>query len=447
MAQAGKFEKIPKVDLTYVPDRVHVDDSRISLKIKEALKKRGLVNAESNRIHFCGLVLVDSTLTVFLPRNYIGSQEPKERIAYYLLRAIAKFYQTRDTGIVAEDDGEGVTGGQSLSIALVLLEDYMRHGLYVCRKRKLTRNDGKVSWLRTATRSTAFPSGSGPVYLDLCTTRTVYSSDGMTARIHASVIRELLSSFGMLVLGKCELSARELEIAPLPAGTSEAWLTHLRKELQFSYFDRDIFLIRSLISYLEGKKGTVTGQLLIGVNKFQGLWEAMLNECLVGNLRVNDQLPVPAYVNAFGVIELVARKGQRTDTVLRSGDKQHIAIIDAKYYAAVSPQNAPGWPDLVKQFFYQQFIQRLYPTVHISNHFIFPGNTEKNLATVFVAERSSKTNSVADFVAGYGPINCHYQDPLELLRLYASGEKLKKLTEDIFAVGAAAIGCQDNSCT
>ena len=430
---------MPQVDILYLSDRMHIDDAIIPPEITDALKHQGFVNPESRKIHFCGLVRVDRTLTVFLPRNNAHSVEPAGRVAYYLLRALAKFYRTRDTGIHADGQDELVTGGASLSTSVALLEDYMCNGLYVRRTRIRTTNDGKVSWPRTAARSSAYPSASGPIYLELCTSRTLYKADCMTARIHAAVMRELLASLGMLWLGKSYPSDQQLVGTPPPAGSHVVWITHLQKELQVSYSERDIFLIRSLKAYLENKKGTEQGQLLIGVHKFHGLWEAMLDECLVGKLRVNDRLPVPAYLNDKGKIELVAGKGQRTDTVLRSSDKHHIAIIDAKYYEAGSPKSAPGWPDLVKQFFYQQVVRNLYPDEHISNHFVFPGNAEKNLKAAFVAERDSKPTSPADCLAGYGPINCHYQDPLELLRLYATGDKLIKLTKEIFASGAAVL--------
>lgn len=425
------------IDILYLSDRMAVNDPSIPADMTEVLKQQGLVNSDSRKIHFCGLLRAGSKLAVFLPRNHAGSGEPVGRAAHYLLRALAKFYRTRDTGIRATDHGAVVTGGESLSIAVALLEDYMSNGLYVRRTRIRTTNNGKANWPRTVARSTAYPGASGPVYLDLSTTRTQYSADCTTARIHAAVMRELMASIGVLWMGKSSPVDRHLAGMAAPSGAPAAWITHLRKELQLSYSERDLFLIRSLIGYLEKRKGTTSGQLLIGVHKFHGLWEAMLDECLIGKLPVNSQLPVPAYLTGNGKVELVTSKGQRTDTVLQSKDKRHIVVIDAKYYDASSPDSAPGWPDLVKQFFYQQAIKSLYPDGHISNHFIFPGNAEKNLKAAFVAKRDSNPASAAECLKEYGPIHCHYQDPLELLRHYATGEKLAALTQEVFVTGSA----------
>lgn len=423
-----------QAEILYLSDRMRSDDPRIPFEMAEILKRQGLVNPDSGKIHFCGFLAETGKVAVFLPRNSYGSKEPASRAAHYLIRALTKFYRVRKTGIRADDHGVSVMGGEALSLVVALLEDYMSNGLYVRRTRVRTTNDGKTNWPRTIARSTAYPSASGPLYLDLSTTRTFYSSDCMTARIHAAVIREFMEGFGMLWLGKSGPSSKQIATTPAPAGHRASWIVHLRKELQLSYSERDIFLIGSLTSYLERRKGTATGPLLIGVHKFHALWEAMLDSCLVGKISVNERLPVPAYLGGNGKVEMVAGKGQRTDTVLESSDAQRIAIIDAKYYGATSPQTAPGWPDLVKQFFYQKFVSNIYPDRLISNHFVFPGVDGKNLKAAFVAERGKKIESVSDRLSDYSPIHCHYQDPLELLRFYVTGEKLKKLTEEIFMV-------------
>lgn len=422
-------------DILYLPDRMHADDPCMPDGVREVMKGLGLVHPGSGKIHFCGLLKAGHRIVIFLPRNHAGSPEPVERAAYYLLRALSRFYRTRDSGMRAEDHGTVVTGGESLSLAVALIEDYLANGLYVRRARVRTTNNGKTSWPRTIARNTAYPGAGGPAYLDLATSRTHYSNDCTTARIHALIMRELLATYGMLWLGKAGTVDRQLAGMPVPAGTAAAWTRLLGKELQQSYSERDIFLLRSLSAYLEKRKGTVQGPLLIGVHKFHALWEAMLDECLTGKLKVNDLLPVPAYRKAGGTMEKVAGKGQRTDTVIRDRDMQHIAVIDAKYYDARSPQSAPGWPDLVKQLFYQQAIERLYPDRHVSNHFIFPGNGTGNLEAAFVVARDSKSADSGDCPVEYGPIHCHYQDPLALLRLYATGEKLTALTGEILTTG------------
>ncbi len=420
-------------DILYLSDRMPVADHRIPSAVLDELKNHGLVAPDMQKIHFCGVMSFSGGLAVFLPRNNSGSEEPLALAAHHLLRALLKFYRDRETGVFAEDGGSELIGGESLSLAASLLEDYLANGLYVRRIKVNTTNSGKVCWPRTITRGTAYPRPRGPLYIDLATTRSQYIADCETAKIHASVIKELYPIFGMLWTGESGMPDQRLAGVPHPTGNVAAQIAHLRRELQLSYSERDIFLIQSLIRYLGYEKGTGAGGILIGVRKFHSLWEAMLDECLVGKYPVNSRLPIPVYLTGSDEFIPVAGKGQRTDTVLRNAERTHVAIIDAKYYDARTPNTAPGWPDLVKQFYYQKAISYLVPEdTRISNHFIFPG-TQNRLKAAHVAERSVVVATEADCLLDYSPIHCHYQDPLELLRLYATGGKLVELTREIFS--------------
>ncbi|MDA8504469.1 LlaJI family restriction endonuclease [Citrobacter sp. Awk 2] len=420
-------------DILYLSDRTPVTDRSIPATVLDELRNRGLLAPDMQKIHFCGVMSFSGGLAVFLPRNNSSSRESQALSAHYLLRSLLKFYRDRDTGVFDGDAGTGLIGGESLSLATALIDDYQTNGLYVRRIRVDTTNSGKVVWPETIARGTAYPSPSGPVYIDSVTTRSRYLTDSETAKIHASVMRELYQVYGMLWTGT-QGTPERLQNVPRPEGNVFSWVVHLRRELQFSYSERDIFLLRRLIMYLETGRGTGNGGVLIGVRKFHSLWEAMLDECLVGKYRVNNKLPIPVYRAGSDKFVPVANKNQRTDTVLHNAEKTHVAIIDAKYYDAKTPDSAPGWPDLVKQFFYQKALSYLVPVgTHITNHFIFPG-TEKPLRAVHVAERGKVLVTEADCLSEYPPIHCHYQDPLELLRLYSTGEKLVELTREIFTV-------------
>lgn len=426
------------VDILYLSDRMPVADLRIPPVVLDELKNRGLVAPDMKKIHFCGVMSFSGGLAVFLPRNSTASGEPLDLSAHHLLRALLKFYRDRNTGVFDDDDRTDLIGGESLSLAASLIDDYRTNGLYVRRIKVSTNNSGKVLWPRTVARGTVYPSAAGPVYIDLATTRSRYLTDCETAKIHASVIKELYQVYGMLWTGRGGIPDQLLDV-PRPAVNVVAGIAHLKRELRLSYSERDIFLIRSLIRYLENKRGCGDRGVLVGVRKFHSLWEAMLDVCLIGKYRVNDRLPVPTYRTCSDEFVRVANKGQRTDTVLCNAERTHVAIIDAKYYDAGTPYTAPGWPDLVKQFYYQDTISKLEKSAsRITNHFIFPGAGNK-LKAAYVAKREvegqiTKYLTKADCLPEYPPIYCHYQDPLEVLKLYAKGEKLDALTDEIFSV-------------
>ncbi|GEM78751.1 LlaJI family restriction endonuclease [Vibrio superstes] len=425
---------MPQNKIIYLSDRISLSDASIPNSVIDVLKSQGLIAPDMKRIHFSGVVPYTDGVAIFLPRNHQASTEDGGSAGHYLIQALLKYYQDKDSGIDALENGEELIGGRALSLAISLINDYQANGLYVRRVKERTFNSGKVNWSRTVSRSPAYPSVSGPIYMDLQTSRSRYIANCEIAEIHAAVMKELFSDYGMLWLGISSYFDERLEHIKKPSDSLEVNLTYLRRELQLSYSERDIFLINSLIQYLELKKGRLSSSTLIGVRKFHNLWESMLDECLLGKYPVNSKLPVPVYQTSEGQFISIAQKGQRTDTVLKHFDENRFAVVDAKYYEASSPYTAPGWPDLVKQFYYQQAVSQLEGEgTPVSNHFIFPGSNAK-LKSAHVASRGIDVKSSDDCLLEYGTIHCHYQDPIELLKAYVCGEHLTQLTNEIFDV-------------
>lgn len=419
-------------NIIYLSDRLLVNDKTIPDSLLREMRTLGLVAPDMVKIHFCGVVSYCDGLAVFLPRNHEAGTEEQASAAHLLLQALLKYYQSKDSGIYAQESGEEVIGGRAFSLAISLLNDYRSNSLYVRRVKERLNNDGKVNWSKTIARSTAYPTKNGPIYLDLSTSRSRYISNCETAKIHAQVIKELFNDYGMLWFGQSTFFDERIELMPKPLGSVEVQIAYLQRELQLSYSERDIFLIKGLIQYLRIKKGITINNIIIGVRKFHNLWESMLDECLIGKYVVNSKLPVPVYQTLENRFVPIAQKGQRTDTVLKHPEENKFAVVDAKYYEASSPNTAPGWSDLVKQFYYQKAVSLLEgDTASVSNHFVFPGNSKK-LKAVHVAERSRIVKSESDCMSElYPTIHCHYQDPIELLDVFVRGAKLTKLTDDI----------------
>ena len=419
-------------NITYFSDRSFLKN--IPEEILSVMRSYGLVAIDDVKLHFCGLLSYGTKLAIFLPRNHSYHESDLNMPGYYLLQALLKYFRNKESGIYSQEQGDTVIGGRTLLQITQLLDDYRINGLYVRRIKEKTINIGKVNWSRTIARSTAFPSNGSPVYLDLSTSRSRYMANCETAKIHAQVIRELLINYGDLLFNTPNIINERLLRLEAPTGDKRSQIAYLERELCLSYYERDIFLIKGLIKYLRLEKGTEVSDVLIGVRKFHTLWETMLDECLVGKYSVNKKLPIPVYRTIKDKFVTMAQKGQKTDTVLKHEKDKLFAVVDAKYYEASSPQTAPGWPDLVKQFYYQKAVSQLEGEgAVISNHFIFPGK-EPFLKSAHVADREKKIQSEMDCLSEYSPIHCHYQDPIELLKIYVEGRELKTLTKKIFNV-------------
>jgi hypothetical protein len=397
--------------------------------LADTLRKLGIIAPDHSRVQFCGFVSWSDGTAVFLPVN-CREMNFDAVTAHFLLKALQRYYDDKATG-VREGLGDEVIGATSLSLVLSLVDDYLVNGLYVRRAREYKLNSGKINWTRTISRRVGFPSNNMPVYLDLETSRTHYVSDCETARIHASVIRDIHSEYGELLFGGAQASDVNLELMPPPSGELTAQLAYLDRELSLSYSDRDMNLINSLRRYLERSVGK-DDSLLVGTRNFHHVWEAMIDRCLPRGISVNSQLPAPFYFYNENYIP-VSQKGQRTDTVIKNKDGNHIAVVDSKYYRAQDPQSAPGWPDIVKQIFYKTAVESVVPeTTNVSLHFVFPGYKQA-LDSAHVGLRTNGPVKIKP-AGDYPDIHCHYCDPVKLMEDYVNGTKDYALCERLLSV-------------
>ncbi|MGF1885753.1 LlaJI family restriction endonuclease [Photobacterium profundum] len=366
---------------------------------------------------------------VFLPRNAELPEKGSRtgyRVASSLMKAIRRYSEDRSSKQHALDEGDGSIGSRRLGLISDLLEDYCNNGLYSRRLSERVMNTGKPDWRRTISRQVPFPGKGGPVYLDVHGTRRRYVSDCEIARIHAAVIRELDSAYGWMVTGSETSIALDILNVPRPKGKVAAQLRAIDSELVSVFSERDIRLLKLLGEYLRCEHGREASSAVIGMRHFHGMWEHMLDKSLLWNFPVNKLLSVPAYRFDDGSIKVAASKGQRTDTVLRLPDSNSFAVVDAKYYGAQGLGSAPGWPDLVKQFFYAKALQVYCPEALVSNAFVFPGKGP--LKSAHMLNRSTKQTEDTS----YPPIKCLYLDPTDLVEHYISGKKLHIFSKELF---------------
>lgn len=413
-------------------DRIALTDPRLEPELKAVLSDSGLIAPDMVKLSFCGVISYGKKLAIFLPRN-----TPKEKQNIYssalLFKAIYRYYLTRDSGIKSENIGDDVIGGSTLNLYSQLLQDYQDYGLYIRRTKEKTMNNGRVNWSRTIARSTLLPSDNGPVYMDLCTSRSRNDANNEITRIHASVIKQLVEKLGGLWLGAESYFDETLAHTPDTLMDTQSQIAYLEKELRLTYSERDIVLIKNLLRFLKETNDPNQNDMVIGTRFFHNLWESLLNECLPYTESINTKLPVPIYQTQEDQFVPVAKKNQRLDIFLKSPDDQYYAVIDAKYYDALSPNSAPGWSDLVKQFFYVNAVKDVVGSgAKVTNHFVFPG-IEPKLKSAFVAHRTQTLTSLEDGLPGYPPIYCHYLCPIVLLEKYVNGLSLEQLALNVLS--------------
>ncbi|MCF6437755.1 LlaJI family restriction endonuclease [Pseudoalteromonas sp. MMG022] len=408
--------------------KLHLFEDRQSIvkampkKLVHNLSKLGLLYGNGQKVMFCGLINFDDQIAVFLPRNsdFVEVDELSTRkVCATLLKALKRYLDDKDNAINADElIDEGIYGQEYLGFIFALFEDYFNNGLFTRRVSERKVNSGKVDWNRTIKQSIPYMSADSPVYLKLAGSIKRVYSNCETAKIHAEILRKLDKKIGWLINDDGAITKQLINI-PVSSMDNDAKIYHLNNELTRAYSDRDIYLIKQLISYLKLESMSQKSDFSIGVKRFEGMWEYMLLKTLKNVFPVNKKLAKPVY-KIDGELKLASRKGQRTDIVLRDPETGDFTVIDAKYYSAKSVETAPGWPDLVKQIFYAHAVKSIYPESNVSNMFIFPGKAGI-IQSVHMAKPSAKKIQEEDLLDEYPVISCTFQNPIKLLMVFVSG--------------------------
>lgn len=409
--------------------KLHLFEDRQSIveampkKLVQNLNKQGLLYGNGQKVMFCGLINFDDQIAVFLPRNsdYEETDETSsKKVCATLLKALKRYLDDKDNAINADElVDEGIHGQEYLGLIFALFEDYFNNGLFTRRVSERKVNSGKVDWNRTIKQSIPYTSGDSSVYLELVSSIKRVYSNCETAKIHAEVLRNLDQKIGWLINDDRAITKQLIDV-PASLMDNDTKIYHLNNELTRAYSDRDIYLIKQLISYLKLESMSQKSDFSIGVKKFEGMWEHMLSKTLKNVFPINKKLAKPVY-KINGELKLAGRKGQRTDIVLRDPETGDFTVIDAKYYCAKSLETAPGWPDLVKQFFYAKAVGSIYPENTVSNMFIFPG-VNGPIESAHMAKPNKNKLNDDDLLNEYTQINCRYESPLSLIKSFINNK-------------------------
>ncbi|MYN45917.1 LlaJI family restriction endonuclease [Pseudoduganella sp. FT93W] len=402
--------------------------------LKEEIVRRGLVADGEQTISFCGLIAQDSEVFVFIPR---GSALPvtiaeKDSLAALTTSCLELYGRRRPANTIPEESGL-VEFEQDAQLALVreLLDDYRLNGLYATVSRQQTSNNGRTDWRRTIRMVAVLPDADGmPIYPELIGTRRCSTLDSIVTRIHGAVISKLDEMFGWWVTGEAGgRLASDLDADPDLLDRAEYCIAMLKHEMVLVYSDRHMRLIRNLLRYFRHHKLAGGSPVVIGLRDFHWVWEYMLAEITAWRKDVSRELPVPVYYAQNGERQPAPGKGMRPDLVLGVAARRHMAVVDAKYYQARDVSTAPGWHDLVKQFFYAKALQEAYPGWTVDNIFVFPGCGKLSYAAVESRDRSRRFDEL------FPPVRCVYIDPVQVMQHFIAGTLSTEITESFLMAG------------
>lgn len=408
----------------FFEDKQLLDQTKVPREVYEKLLSVGGVDINDYRVRivFCGVIVFDDCTYCFLPAK--SSTKNIKAIAS-LMKVIHAYNESVNSSLLVHDeDDEGcLIEGVSITDIVKILDLFFSVGILRSKKHLSNSEKGRINWNKTVNRTFPILSHENyPIYMDLQRYPISIYQDDIVSSIHAEIILEILQKFSWLDERLAYVSAHQLSEKIIPMELSiDQKIVLLKQKLHATFISLEIRTLNLLIKYLEQMKSNGTHDIVIGIKKFHYVWEFLLKNIFADvDHKINSTLPIPQYhySDPDKMPYNSAEKGMRLDLFIKT--VEHCWVVDSKYYAAVNPQTAPGWGDLVKQFFYVKAIRLLYPEIsmnNIRNVFIFPGN-HKILSKIQMTHRNQNNHTpeaALRLAEDFFPIDCLYLDPIYVM--------------------------------
>ncbi len=417
------------MEYRFFEDKKIIDSKKIPDYVIEKLVSVGgldVVN-QGRKIAFCGVIISEGCTYCFAPA---GSDPKKIESIGSLIKVIHAYKNSIDSSLLAFDEDEQgkVIEEISLTDIFEIMDLYFSVG--ILRSKIHTYSEkGRTNWSKTVNREfPVFTSDNVPIYFDLHKYPVSIYQDDLISSIHCEIILDILQKFHWLderfnFVSKDQLGEKKL-FNELDVNQK---ISLLNQRLHSTFISLEIRTLQLLIRYLEKVHESGSNNIVIGIRKFHYVWEFLLRNIFHDvEEKINSLLPVPKYqfLGPTDFSETSNQKAMLLDVFIKS--ENSCWVIDSKSYTATGAHNAPGWSDLVKQFFYVKAVKLIYPEIElIKNIFIFPGvnNSLSNIEMVYREESKDETK-LAKLAEDFIPIECLYLDPNDVMENYLMSKKI-----------------------
>ncbi|MBF7683977.1 LlaJI family restriction endonuclease [Acinetobacter sp. B5B] len=413
----------------YFEDKQFVDLEKIPEFVIGKLKLLGGVNTvkQGMRISFCGVIICDDCTYCFSPAK---SSFKSTKSIGELIKVIHFYRGSIDSNLLAFDEDEQGKVIEEVSLADIfeIIDLYFSVGILKSKIHTYSEK-GRTNWSQTVSREfPVFTNDNVPIYFDLHKYPVSIYQDDLVSSIHCEIFLDIFNKFHWLderfhFVSKDKLTEKilfnNLDI--------EQKIFLLSQRLHSTFVSLEIRTLQLLIRYLEKIHQIGANNVVIGIRKFHYVWEFLLKNIFHNvDLKINSLLPIPKYQfsDPLKSPQNSSQKGMRLDVFIKSDN--FCWVIDSKYYTATCAHDAPGWSDLVKQFFYVKAVKLIYPELEsVKNIFIFPGinNSLSNIEMTY-REESKDDEKLEKLMENFIPIECLYLDPKDVMEKFLKSEKV-----------------------
>lgn len=362
-------------------------------KIKE--KKEDYIN-DTFSFKYVGALSLSEYIIMVLPKylNDISglTVDVQKAKAKTVIKVIRK-YLTNNTenGYILDRDSD-TTIYNKLYIFDLLMEDFLRNGLYENRHKYLEKNgSGEIDWNYTINKETGYVSKrNNIIYFDYYSIETENQTDSILRELQKYFLNKASLCFDELSFLDFNYPSLNFNTRAMIEDNKEYLIGFLNRILTRTFSARIRRLIKIIKILLEEKDYNADLDInLYGTTSFHVLWEDICKKIYGDMYDKNDEYKdiITTYTSPVYSIDNKKRAPMRPDIVFKKEDT--LFILDAKYYNVLENEeelklnNAPGTYDIIKQFVYVQAFKKRYgDSKKYINAFILPGNNTETLGII-----------------------------------------------------------------
>jgi len=336
------------------------------------------------KARICGIINLENKFYLFLPKGYKDRDFTDYKNFAKLLFECLINYKNE---VLLEDYeydwlGKETNTSQFINLVEWLINDFKANGIYKSEDKIIKKNQkGKINWQKSIQKYTPYIQNDELIQLDLISEKSVINNDELISIIHNNIMYECEKVFGWLFTFEGNFNHQYIEI------DKNIQIKLLQKELEKNFIDRNIELLKRLITYLEIYRDN-NFEFVLATPYFYTVWEEMLRVTFEEDKILFDKVPKP-YWEFNGKV----RKLDQIPDILKQ-KKENLFIIDAKYYLINKNDisSLPGWSSIVKQMYYRLSLSKEFDS--IKNIFLLPKSLNKEIKYI---GRTSVENYEDDF--------------------------------------------------
>lgn len=339
------------------------------------------------QLRFVGIIPIGDVIVCVLPKVYEDSSHLQNKFGP-IIKALRRYADSGTQNLGELDYLNSNLNDPSCSLIAIidfLLQDYFHNGLFYPEIHlRAVQKLGRVNWAATVSSLDPIFSGGRPLYDARVVESSSFDEDHLITSVHKWAVTRCAKVFAG-VLGydySTVVGEEELELSEL--GSRDLILAVLGSALASAYADREIILLRVLISLVSGRpleSGSPSG--VFGTREFERVWEAITKDYFrhqpLPGKPGDSPIPFPVW-HLYGVG--IEGKSTIIPDILHLDERARtLFLFDAKYYNLKFDTEAgrltgePGIKDIFKQFLYEQILaQKL--DLKVVNAFLFPISEE-----------------------------------------------------------------------